>query len=111
MADRVFSVRLKVRNEIARKDFEETISSTAGFQLQSPDDPASCDLLILETGNDAEQDLDSIQTLQASEGAKEVFLTSPHFESDLLLQAFRAGVKEFLSQPIKGEEVRKGLLK
>lgn len=112
MTETTVSVRLGVRNEKTRKDLEEVISSMEGFRLQRRhDDPDPCDLFILETEDDSTNDFQLIQRLQASAKVKEVFLTSPRLEPDLLLQALRAGVKEFLSQPINREEVKTGLLK
>jgi pilus assembly protein CpaE len=111
MAESTVSVRLGIRNEKARKDLEEVILSTGGFHIQMSIDSDPCDLLILETGDDSAKDFQLIQKLQASGKVKEVFLTSPRLESDLLLQALRAGVKEFLSQPINREEVGTGLLR
>jgi pilus assembly protein CpaE len=111
MTESIFSVRLGIRSEKTRKDLEEAISSVGGFHLQMSIDSDPCDLLILETEHDTRKDFQLIQDLEASGKVKEVFLTSPRLEPDLLLQALRAGVKEFLSQPIKGEEVRVGLLK
>jgi len=111
MAESTVSVRLGIRNEKARKDLEEVILSTGGFHIQMSIDSDPCDLLILETEDDSAKDFQLIQKLQASGKVKEVFLTSPRLEPDLLLQALRAGVKEFLSQPINREEVRTGLIK
>ncbi len=112
MAGSILSVRLEIKNEAVRKELEEVISAEEGCRLlRRHDDPDPCDLFILETGDDTGKDFQLIQDVQASGKAKEVFLTSPLLEPELLLQALRAGVKEFFSQPIKGEEVRTGLLK
>jgi pilus assembly protein CpaE len=112
MSGSILSVRLEIKSEAARKELEEAISAEEGFRLlRRHDDPDPCDLLILETENDNGKDFQLIQDFQASGKVKEVFLTSSRLEPELLLQALRAGVKEFLSQPIKKEEVRAGLLK
>ena len=112
MTENTVSVRLGIKNEKTRKDLEEVILSEEGFRLlRRHDDPGPCDLLILETENDRGEDFQLIQDLHASGKVSEVFLTSPRLEPNLLLQALRAGVKEFFSQPIKKEEVRTGLLK
>jgi pilus assembly protein CpaE len=115
MADRTdspISVRLGIQNENIRKDFEEIISSMEGFRLlRRHDDPDPCDLMILETGENLARDFQLIQNLQSSGAVTEVFLTSSRLDPDLLLQALRAGVKEFFSQPVKREELRAGLLK
>jgi pilus assembly protein CpaE len=111
MLESSVSVRLAIRNDKTRKDLEEVLSSVEGFHLQLSVDSGPCDLLILETENGNGEDFRMIQDLQASGKVKEVCLTSPRFEADLLLQALRAGVNEFFSQPIRREEVRAGLLK
>ncbi len=112
MTENTVFVRLGIKNEKTGKDLEEVISAEEGFRLlRRHDDPGPCDLLILETENGTGNDFQLIQDLQASGKIREVFLTSPRLEPDLLLQALRAGVKEFFSQPIKREEVRAGLLK
>lgn len=83
-----------------------------GFRLlRRHDDPDPCDLMILETGENLARDFQLIQNLQSSGAVTEVFLTSSRLDPDLLLQALRAGVKEFFSQPVKREELRAGLLK
>jgi pilus assembly protein CpaE len=112
MSETCVSVRLELKNEATRKELEESIASVKGFVFEtSHKDSSPCDLLILETGADVQKDFQFIQSLQASGKAKEIFLTSPHLEPDLLLQALRAGIKEFFGQPIQREEVRNGLLK
>ena len=112
MSENMVSVRLELKNETTRKELEEALTSVNGCVFQaSQKDSEPCDLLILETGTDLQKDFQFIESLQASGRAKEIFLTSAHLEPDLLLQALRAGIKEFFSQPIKREEVRKGLLK
>ncbi len=112
MAENILSVRLEIKNEAIRKELEEIVSVEEGFRLlRRHDDPDPCDLLIFETGKDIGRDFLFIQTLKASGAAREVILTSANLEPDVLLQALRAEVKEFFSQPIKREEIRNGLLK
>ncbi len=111
MTEKTVFLKLGVRNEKIRKDLEEIISSLEGFHLQSSIDSDPCDLLILEPATVNGQDFELIQELQTSGKVREVFLTSPHLEPNLLLQALRGGVKEFFSQPIQKEEVRTGLIK
>jgi pilus assembly protein CpaE len=112
MAGSILSVRLEIKNEAVRRELEEVILAEDGFRLlRRHDDPNPCDLLILETEYDNGKGFQLTQSLQASGKVKEVFLTSPRLEPEVLLQALRAGVKEFLSQPIQREEVRTGLLK
>lgn len=51
------------------------------------------------------------RSIKASGSAGEIFLTISSLAPQLLVEGKRAGVKQFLFQPIKKEEVRKALLK
>ena len=90
---------------------EKILSSTAGFRPIDPDPSKGCDLLILEIGEDLKREFQLIRSLQSAGSVGAIFLTSPHLEPNVLIEALRAGAKEFFSQPIKGEEVRNSLAK
>ena len=103
------SVKLVIKNPNVRKGLEEAISSVGGFCVQRSDDPAHAELLIFEIGSDLQSDFQLIHSLQNLEAVSEVFLTSSHSEPAVLVQAIRAGAREFFSQPIRPEEVRHAL--
>ena len=106
------SVRLDIKDQKTRKDFEDIISSLTNFQLHKySDDPKTCDLWILEVGEDPKKEFELIQTIKSFGAEKEVFLTSPRLDSELLIQALRAGAKEFFPQPINREDAKNALLK
>lgn len=111
MPENNFNVILEVRNPIVRGDLEEVILSTRGLQLKNSGSQISCDLLILELGENLRKDFQLVQSILSSNMAKEVFLTSARLEPDLLLQALRAGAKEFLPQPINKAEAKEALLR
>jgi pilus assembly protein CpaE len=111
MADEIISLRLKVKNEKIKEEFAGIISSLAGFQMQNSDDPSSFDLLIMEIGDDLSSEFQLIHSIQNSNTAIEVFLTSSRTEPRVLIQALRTGAKEFFPQPINRDEVRSALLK
>jgi len=111
MPAEISSVRLEIKNQKVIEDLREVISSLEGFRLPKPDDPEPADLVILEIGDDPQKEFRMINSIQTSGRAREVFVTSSRFEPDLLLQAMRAGSKEFFPQPIKREEVKDALLK
>ena len=102
---------LKIKNEKIKKEFEETIASIPGFQIQNPGSPSSLDLLILEIGDDLKKEFELIHSFQTSGIVREIFLTSSRLDPDFLIQAIRAGAKEFFPQPIKRDEVKGALLK
>jgi pilus assembly protein CpaE len=111
MPAEISSVRLEIRNEKVREDLREVVSSVEGFHLQEADPQESCDLLIIEIGDDVNKEVQFIHDIQASGMAREVFLTSSRLEPDFLIQALKTGAKEFFPQPIKKEEVMNALLK
>ena len=112
MPEKIISVRLEIQNRKVREDLERIISSIEGFHLQESNPPTSYDVLILEIGNgDLGKEFQLIHSIQTTGNVKEIFLTSPRLDSDLLIKALRAGAKEFFPQPIKKEEVMNALLK
>ena len=111
MPEKIISVRLGIKNQNVAKELEEVISSMEGFRLHKSNPSEACDLLIFEIGEDLKKEFQFILSCQTSGTAREVFLTSSRLEPDILIQALRAGAKEFLSQPIKKEEVKDALLR
>ncbi len=111
MSGDLISVQLGIKNREVRREMEKILSSTAGFRPIDPDPSKGCDLLILEIGEDLKQEFQLIRSLQSAGSVGAIFLTSPHLEPNVLIEALRAGAKEFFSQPIKGEEVRNSLAK
>jgi pilus assembly protein CpaE len=111
MVENPILVKFEIKQEKVREELEEIISSTDGFQVEKSNNPLSCELLILEIGEDLKKEFQLVQNIQDSGMAREIFLTSSRFDPDLLIQALRAGAKEFFPQPIKKEEVVVALLK
>jgi pilus assembly protein CpaE len=107
--DTIF-VRLKTKNPDVRKGLEDTISSMKDFRVvQRSEDLAHAELLIFEIGSDLQKEFQLIHSLQNLGSFREVFLTSRHSDPTALVQAIRAGAKEFFSQPINTEEIREAL--
>jgi len=104
------SVRIKIKSQDLARDMERIILSVGGFQLHTPEDRERPDLLIYELGENVDEEFKLIQSLLASNGVAEVFVTSDKKEADLLLKAMRAGTKEFLHQPLDELEVKDALL-
>jgi pilus assembly protein CpaE len=105
------SVRLQIKNPNIRKELEGAVASMDGFYLQPPDSSNPCNLVILEIGEDLEKEFQLIHGIHASGEVEAIFVTSSRFEAEILVQALRAGVKEFFSQPIKLEELTSALRK
>jgi len=111
MIGKIVTVKFLVENLEIGNNLNSIVSSLQGFRILNSSDPKPCDLLFIETGKDPDQDLKKIDSAKTSGSIKEIFLTSPRFESDFMIQAIRLGVKEFFIQPIKKEEVEAALQK
>ena len=104
-------VRLHIKDSTVRGEIDSVIASLEGFELQRSSTWEPCSLLILEIGEDLEREFQSIHDIHAAGEVEAIFVTSPRFEAEILVRALRAGVKEFLSQPIKREDLVSALLK
>jgi pilus assembly protein CpaE len=110
MVENPILVRFQIKQPKVKEELEEIISSTEGFQLDNSSSAVSCDLLILEIGEDLKKEFQLAHNLQDSGMVREIFFTSSRLDPELLLQALRVGAKEFFPQPIKKEEVKAALL-
>jgi pilus assembly protein CpaE len=99
------SVGLDIKNESLRGEFEEIIASQEGFRLTLHDHHRVPHLVILELDEDRGKTFSRIQGILAASPLTEIFLTAPHTESEVLLEALRAGVKEFIPQPLQRQEL------
>jgi pilus assembly protein CpaE len=87
------------------------IASIEGFLVQSAHDTMPADLLILEIGDDTAKDFDALNRAKATGRASGFFITSKSTNPEVLIQALRLGVKEFIPQPLNEGDVRKALLR
>ncbi|MEG6505356.1 response regulator [Nitratidesulfovibrio sp. 1201_IL3209] len=92
--------RLATREELTR-----VLARQDGFRLVSPGEADDLGLVILELGEDMEDDFESIASLVSDPRVGEVFVASRQKDPDLIIRAMRAGVSEFLSQPFRSDEV------
>jgi len=105
------SVKLEIKNQKVAEELKRVISSVDGFLLLDPNDREAGDLLILEMGKDLQKGLQLLNSIKTAGSTGEIFLTLSSLDPQVILEGKRAGVKQFLSQPIKKEEVLKALLK
>jgi pilus assembly protein CpaE len=99
------SVGLEIQNAKVKSELIEIISSMAGVRVMKFSDQEDCDIIVLEIGDDPENEFQFIHSLQDSDVTKGIFLTSSRTEPEILLRALRAGAKEFFTQPLKREEI------
>lgn len=110
MPDHEIYVRINARTKEMAGRLKEIISSLEGFRIHSEKKPERPDLLIFELSHNFNEEFKLIQSMLTSDAVGEVFVTSSNTDSDLLLRALRAGIKEFLSQPLVEEEVKEALV-
>ena len=97
------------RYERLRSEFEEIVALQEGLRLTQYDQQRVPPLVILELDEDRGKTFSRIQGVLAASPATEIFLTAPQTESEVLLEALRAGGKEFIPQPINRAELEEAL--
>ncbi len=110
MTDKTVVV-LNVKDQKVKEGLIGIISSLEDFRILPADESPSCDILIMEIGDDPKKEFQLIQDLQNSGRVKEIFLTSSSPDPNILIRALRCGIKEFFSQPISREELLQALSK
>ena len=105
------TVGLDIKNEGLRGEFEEIIASQHGFRLTKYDPHRVPELLISELDEDRGKTFSQVQAILGASPSTEIFLTSAYTDSEVLLEVLRAGVKEFIPQPINRAELEEALLR
>lgn len=99
------TVWLECRSESVRRTFEELLASHRAFIIKESGGPTTVDVVCMELEElNPERTLASLKGLLEKNPAGEVFLTADRTDSQVMLEAFRIGIKEFLPQPINRKE-------
>jgi len=107
---RLIAVSIDCRNEEIRRTFEELVSRRLHYLIAKGQGTGAVDMLLLELDDFRPQHtFDRVRQLLSTAPDLEIFLTASRMEPQLLLEAFRVGVKEFLSQPLTRQEVEPAL--
>jgi pilus assembly protein CpaE len=104
-------IKIEAKNPDVARKLERVVRSLEGVQVHPPGATDGASLLILELGEEAEQEFRYVESLLSGNAVEEVFLTCHQASPEILMQAIRTGAKEFLSQPLVDEDVRKALLR
>lgn len=104
MPSNVPVVELFIRSAECKASLESMIRENEGVRLKEKEDSGS-KLVIMELEENPEETFSLIREMEKSHNGTEIFLTASKLDSAILLEAMRAGAKEFLAQPIKKEEV------
>jgi pilus assembly protein CpaE len=107
---RLIAVSIDCRNEAARQTFEEIFSGRRDYLVTKGQGTGAVDVLLLELDEmRPQQTFGRIRELLSASPDLEVFLTASRTDPQILLDAFRLGVKEFLPQPLTRQEVEPAL--
>jgi pilus assembly protein CpaE len=109
---RLIAVSIDCRNEAARQTFEEIVSCRRDYLVTKGQATGAVDMVLLELDDlRPQQTFGHIRELLSASPDLEVFLTASRTDPQILLEAFRLGVKEFLPQPLTRQEVEPGLVR
>src|SRR5215216_1390953 len=107
---RFIAVSIDCRNDAVRQTFEEMVSSRRGYLVTNGQATGSVNMVILELDEfRPQQTFSRVRELLGASPGLEIFLTASRIDPQLLLEAFRIGVKEFLSQPLTRQELEPAL--
>jgi pilus assembly protein CpaE len=109
---RLITVTIDCRNEAARQTFEQVISRRRDYLVTKGQGTGATDMLLLEVDEfRPQQTFGRIRELISTSPNLEVFLTASGTDPQMLLEAFRLGVKEFLPQPLTCQDVEPALIR
>lgn len=103
------TVGFAIHTAALRAECTALLAAQAAFRLQNAPDAGVPQLVMVEMHDDRARTFALIQAIQTTAPATEIFLTASRMEPDILLEALRAGVKEFIPQPVKREEFEQAL--
>ena len=109
MRSKPILVGLQVADDALRMDLAAFFSAQMGYQLQSLHDAALPSLIIIDLETDWNQTLSRIQAIRNRSPHTEIFATAATADATVLLNVLRAGVQEFLPQPVQKEELSDAL--
>jgi pilus assembly protein CpaE len=98
-------IELSIRSAECKATLEGIIREMEGVRLKDSQDPAVPALVIMELEDNPEDTFSLIREMGKLNKGTEIFLTASRLDSVMLLEAMRAGAKEFLAQPVQKQEV------
>jgi pilus assembly protein CpaE len=98
-------IELSIRSAECKATLEGIIREVEGVRLKDSQEAAVPELVIMELEDNPEETFSLIREMGKLNKGTEIFLTASKVDSPILLEAMRAGAKEFLGQPIQKQEV------
>ena len=96
---RLIAVSIDCRNEEVRRTLEDLVSRRLHYLIAKGQGTGTVDMLLLELDDFAAAHFERVRQLLSAAPDLEIFMTASRMDPQLLLEAFRVGVKEFLAQP------------
>ena len=109
MAKDIFQVKLAIADADLTKQLSELIRNVPSFEVLDSKDHRKADLFIFQLGENAAEYLQQALVSVEDGIAEEIFLISSAADPSILMQAMRAGVKEFFTEPLSGVEIKEAL--
>jgi pilus assembly protein CpaE len=109
MKEETITVGLQVGNEALRLELAAFFGSQGGYRFQRLEDTELPQLMIIDMDTDRHKAFSRIQALRSASPAMEIFVTAVDTDTDVLLNVLRAGVHEFLPQPLRKEDLCRAL--
>lgn len=109
MAEGKLSVKLEIKDQKLKGQFETALKKVGGFNIHGPTSKERSELLIFELGDNVEKEFLLIQDMLTSGEIGEVFFASSHSDQAVLRQAIRIGAREFFSTPVEDQEIKLAL--
>jgi len=102
-------VDISVNNGECKSALTKCLKEIEGIRFRESQSAELANLVIMDLAENPEETFSVIRDMGKMANAPEIFLTAPMPDSAVLLEAMRAGAKEFLAQPIQGQEVEKAM--
>ena len=107
---RFLTVSLECKNDTVRSSFAEILTARRGIILNQTKGQGSADMVVLELDEGShKRTFAAIRSTLSVAAQTEIFLTASRTDPQVILEAFRIGVKEFIPQPINRQEVETAL--
>ncbi len=107
---RFLTVSLECKSDNIRGSFTEILTARRGIILTQTKGHSSADMVVLELDEGSPQrTFTAIRSTLSAGGQTEIFLTASRTDPQVILEAFRIGVKEFIPQPLNRQEVEAAL--
>ena len=106
------TVSLECRNEEVRTAFKAALASHREFVPKPTRVSGMPDMLVLELDeHNPTRTLNEVRNMIEATPKSEIVLTSKRTDPQIMLEAMRLGVKEFLPQPLQTKEIEEALIR